>query len=155
MHAWNESVTMSMLRAREALMARFRPILAEHELSEPQWRVLRALSEVPEMSVTETADVTMLLGPSISRIVRDLEARGLIGRIAHGRKPNQYHLRILPEGKQVIRKVAPKADACLGGMAQEMGPEKVRQMQALLEAFAALNESHPKRNGRLTENGLA
>ena len=128
-----------MLRAREALMSRFRPILAEHGLTEPQWRVLRALSEVREMSVTETAEITMLLLPSVSRIVRDLEARGLIARMSHGRKANQFHLKIQPEGRQLLKKLAPKADACLGGIATEYGSDKLQELQVLLEQFAALN----------------
>ena len=34
-----------MLRAREAIMISFRPILAKHGFTEQQWRVLRVLGE--------------------------------------------------------------------------------------------------------------
>jgi len=34
---------MELLKAREAAMERFRPMLREHGLTEQQWRVIRAL----------------------------------------------------------------------------------------------------------------
>ena len=41
----NKSLTISMLKAREALMLSFRPMLAKHNFTEQQWRVLRVLGE--------------------------------------------------------------------------------------------------------------
>ncbi|MGB8973723.1 MAG: homoprotocatechuate degradation operon regulator HpaR, partial [Pseudomonas capeferrum] len=35
------SLTLSLLQAREAAMAFFRPLLNEHDLTEQQWRVIR------------------------------------------------------------------------------------------------------------------
>src|SRR3954464_5528671 len=74
------SLPMSLLRAREAVMRQFRPSLRKHGLTEQQWRILRALAAVETIEVTELARVAFLLGPSLSRILRDLEARGLIAR---------------------------------------------------------------------------
>ena len=143
MHSWSNSVTLSMLRAREAMASRFRPILAGHGLTEPQWRVLRALSETKEMTMTETAEATMLMLPSVSRIVRDLEARGLIAKLSHGRKANQFHLRLKPKGEAVLNTVLPLAEASLGGMEKEFGPARMKQLLTLLDAFGALNEASP------------
>lgn len=36
---------MVLLRAREVIMAHFRPMLARHDITERQWRVLRVLAE--------------------------------------------------------------------------------------------------------------
>ena len=71
---------MSLLRAREAVMRQFRPSLRNHGLTEQQWRILRALTAVDNIEVTELARTAFLLGPSLSRILRDLEARHLIER---------------------------------------------------------------------------
>ena len=40
---FEQSLPMELLKAREAAMARFRPMLRSHGLTEQQWRVLRAL----------------------------------------------------------------------------------------------------------------
>src|SRR3954449_11991293 len=80
MRDFSRSLPMSLLRAREAVMRQFRPSLRQHGLTEQQWRILRALATVDAIEVTELARVAFLLGPSLSRILRDLEARGLIER---------------------------------------------------------------------------
>ena len=41
-----KSLTITLLRAREALMMSFRPMLAKHNFTEQQWRVLRVLGEL-------------------------------------------------------------------------------------------------------------
>jgi len=78
MRDFSRSLPMSLLRAREAVMRQFRPSLRNHGLTEQQWRILRALTTVDAIEVTELARVAFLLGPSLSRILRDLEARDLI-----------------------------------------------------------------------------
>ena len=74
------SLPLKLLRAREVVMDRFRPHLAAHNVTEQQCRVLRALAEVGERDATSLADTTCLLPPSLSRILHDLEARGLLER---------------------------------------------------------------------------
>src|SRR6187397_1854231 len=80
MREFSRSLPMSLLRAREAGMRQFRPSLRQHGLTEQQWRILRALAAVEMIEVTELARVGFLLGPSLSRILRDLEKRRLIER---------------------------------------------------------------------------
>ena len=80
MRDFSRSLPMSLLRAREAVMRQFRPSLRDHGLTEQQWRILRALAAVDAIEVTELARVAFLLGPSLSRMLRDLEARRLIER---------------------------------------------------------------------------
>ena len=80
MREFSRSLPMSLLRAREAVMRQFRPSLRNHGLTEQQWRILRALTAVDTIEVTELARVAFLLGPSLSRILRDLKARDLIER---------------------------------------------------------------------------
>src|SRR5213082_3818153 len=82
MREFSRSLPMSLLRAREAVMRQFRPSLRDYGLTEQQWRILRALTSVDTIEVTELAQVAFLLGPSLSRILRDLEARDLIERRA-------------------------------------------------------------------------
>ena len=81
MRDFSASLPMVLLQTREAAMQLFRPLLAEHDLTEQQWRVLRALSATPEpIEVGAIVDATFLLAPSLSRILRDLEGRQLVRR---------------------------------------------------------------------------
>ncbi|MCP4224610.1 MAG: homoprotocatechuate degradation operon regulator HpaR, partial [Actinomycetia bacterium] len=58
---FTESLPMALLQARESAMRLFRPLLAEHDLTEQQWRVLRALAGARRgVEVTTLADHTFL-----------------------------------------------------------------------------------------------
>jgi len=46
MREFSRSLPMSLLRAREAVMRQFRPALRRHDLTEQQWRILRALAAI-------------------------------------------------------------------------------------------------------------
>src|SRR5579883_3577127 len=80
MRPFSESLPMALLRSREAVMRLFRPGLRKHGVTEQQWRILRALAHSGPMEVTELAEATFLLAPSLSRILATLEQRGLIVR---------------------------------------------------------------------------
>ena len=50
------SLPIALLRARETLMSRFRPLLAAHNVTEQQWRVLRVLYEAGPLNATQISD---------------------------------------------------------------------------------------------------
>src|ERR1700742_1799226 len=78
--AFSESLPMALLRTREAVMCLFRPGLRSVGVTEQQWRILRALAHAGPMEVTELAEATFLLAPSLSRILPDMEKRQLLVR---------------------------------------------------------------------------
>src|SRR5262245_61859399 len=69
------SLTIGLLRAREAVMSHFRPILAAHDVTEQQWRVIRVLFEAGTLDASEVADKASILAPSLTRMIRSLEER--------------------------------------------------------------------------------
>src|SRR5207249_2706394 len=78
MREFSRSLPMSLLRAREAVMRQFRPSLRNHGLTEQQWRILRALTTVDTIEVSELAGVAVLVGPSLAGILRDRAGRHLV-----------------------------------------------------------------------------
>src|SRR3979490_2791424 len=111
MREFSRSLPMSLLRAREAVMRQFRPSLRNHGLTEQQWRILRALTAVDAIEVTELARVAFLLGPSLSRILRDLEARHLIERKVAKADLRRGVVSISAKGVKLIEAVAPSSEA--------------------------------------------
>ena len=55
---FEHSLPMMLLRAREAVMGRFRPMLRKFDLTEQQWRIIRALSEVEERDASDRREKT-------------------------------------------------------------------------------------------------
>src|SRR6201982_1768171 len=111
MRDFSRSLPMSLLRAREAVMRQFRPSLRNHGLTEQQWRILRALAAIDAIEVTELARTAFLLGPSLSRILRDLEARHLIERKAAKTDLRRAVVSISAKGLKLIEAVAPTSEA--------------------------------------------
>ena len=77
----SRSLPIALLRAREQVIAPFRPLLSAAGVSEAQWRVLRVLEEHGRLDPATTAQKACVLLPSLTRIVRDLETRSLIRRL--------------------------------------------------------------------------
>jgi homoprotocatechuate degradation regulator HpaR len=70
---FQHSLPMELLKAREAAMSRFRPMLRRHGLTEQQWRVVRALAAYQKIDASELAKKSFLLAPSLTRILQFLE----------------------------------------------------------------------------------
>ena len=135
MREFSRSLPMSLLRAREAVMRQFRPSLRNHGLTEQQWRILRALTSVDEIEVTELAHVAFLLGPSLSRILRDLEARQLIERKAAQNDLRRAVVSISAKGLKLIEAVAPTSEAIYAAITRQYGARKLAELQEMLGAL--------------------
>jgi homoprotocatechuate degradation regulator HpaR len=132
MREFSRSLPMSLLRAREAVMRQFRPSLRDHGLTEQQWRILRALASVETIEVTELARVAFLLGPSLSRILRDLEARHLIERRVAKADQRRGLVSISAKGVRLIETVAPTSEAIYAAITRRYGARKLRELQDML-----------------------
>jgi homoprotocatechuate degradation regulator HpaR len=132
MRDFSRSLPMSLLRAREAVMRQFRPSLRHHGLTEQQWRILRALAAVESIEVTELARVAFLLGPSLSRILRDLEARHLIERRAAEADLRRAVVSISAKGLRLIEAVAPTSEAIYAAITRRFGARKLAELQHML-----------------------
>ncbi|MVT49733.1 homoprotocatechuate degradation operon regulator HpaR [Bradyrhizobium yuanmingense] len=132
MRDFSRSLPMSLLRAREAVMRQFRPSLREHGLTEQQWRILRALAAIEAVEVTELARTAFLLGPSLSRILRDLEARNLIERKTAKADQRRSMVSISKEGLKLMASVAPTSEAIYAEITRRFGARKLAELQEML-----------------------
>jgi homoprotocatechuate degradation regulator HpaR len=135
MREFSRSLPMSLLRAREAVMRQFRPSLRDHGLTEQQWRILRALAAVDAIEVTELAHVAFLLGPSLSRILRDLEARRLIERKVAKADLRRAVVSISAKGLKLIEAVAPNSEAIYAAITKRYGARRLAELQDMLHAL--------------------
>ncbi|HKU05285.1 MAG TPA: homoprotocatechuate degradation operon regulator HpaR [Bradyrhizobium sp.] len=135
MREFSRSLPMSLLRAREAVMRQFRPSLRNHGLTEQQWRILRALTAVEAIEVTELARMAFLLGPSLSRILRDLEARQLVERKTAELDQRRAVVSISAKGVKLIEAVAPTSEAIYAEITRRFGARRLSELQEMLAAL--------------------
>jgi homoprotocatechuate degradation regulator HpaR len=92
-------------------MDRFRPHLAAHDVTEQQWRVLRALAEVGEIDASTLAEISCLLPPSLSRMMQDLEARGLLDRRRPQGDRRTTLIRLSKDGRALFETMSKRSEA--------------------------------------------
>lgn len=132
------SLPMQLLRAREAAMAHFRPMLRKHDLTEQQWRVIRVLASEPTMDASELARRSLLLAPSLSRILAHLETKGVVGRTPDLADQRRSVLALTVAGRKKFRAVGPDSEALYGEIEARFGRKKLATLYSLL---AELNEA--------------
>jgi homoprotocatechuate degradation regulator HpaR len=126
---------MELLKAREAAMARFRPVLREWGLTEQQWRVIRALSEYQPLDASELATRSFLLAPSLTRILKNLEKQGLITRSADSSDQRKQVVSLSSKGQERFDQAAPESEALYAEIEAEFGVDRLELLYELLSEF--------------------
>ncbi len=133
MRDFSRSLPMALLRAREAVMDRFRPSLRDFGVTEQQWRVLRALYDGGEVETGALARLCCLLTPSLSRILKRLEAAGLVVRRAAPADQRRTLVAIAPAGRALLERRAPGSEAQYRAMEAAVGKERIDALYRILE----------------------
>jgi homoprotocatechuate degradation regulator HpaR len=134
------ALPIALLRAREAVMARFRPILASYDVTEQQWRVIRVLGEESPLDASDVADRACVLAPSLTRIIRALEERKLITRQRDAEDGRRIALAIAPQGLAMIRDVTPETSAVYAALEARYGRGRIDRLLDMLDELARLKE---------------
>ena len=132
------SLAIGLLRAREAVMSHFRPILADHDVTEQQWRVIRVLSEAGTLDATEVADKAFILAPSLTRMIKSLEERGFITKHKDKADGRRVLLKLAPPGRAIIDEVMPDSRRVYAKIDALFGADRVGELLDMLDELAAL-----------------
>ena len=135
MRDFKHSLPMELLKAREAAMARFRPMLREHGLTEQQWRVIRALYEYGKIDASELARRSFLLAPSLTRILKFLEQKAIVRRSTDTNDQRRTVLVLTPKGKRIYSEVGPDSEALYMEIEKDFGVGKLEALYKLLTDF--------------------
>ena len=140
MRSFESSLPMALLRAREATMRLFRPLLAAHDLTEQQWRVLRALTATDDpVDAGDLAERTYLLAPSLSRILANLEERGLIVRAVDPHDQRRALIALSEHGVRQVRTIAPDSELRYSTIEHAFGADRLARLLDELHDLAALD----------------
>ncbi len=143
MRDFSRSLPMALLKAREAVMDRFRPSLREFGITEQQWRVLRALYGRGEVETGALAGLCCLLTPSLSRILKHLEATGLVSRRPAPSDQRRTLVTISTAGRALLERRAPLSEAQYRAIEEAFGKERI---DALYSTLGDLVEALEKTN---------
>ena len=133
---FNQSLPMMLLKAREAAMSRFRPMLRKHNLTEQRWRVIRVIYEHNHIDEGELAEKSFLLSPSLTRILRYLESEKIVLRSGDIKDQRRSVFRLTDKGKEIINKVAPETESIYSDIERIFGSKEFSKIFNLLEKFS-------------------
>lgn len=134
------TLPIALLRAREAVMDRFRPLLATHDITEQQWRVMRVLQETGESDATQLSQSANVLAPSLTRMLRALETRGFTVARKDPADARRAIITLTDAGRGFIRALAPESSAIYAGIEARLGRDRIEhlldELDFLLQSLA-------------------
>ena len=132
----SRSLAIAMLRAREAMMLSFRPVLAKHRFTEQQWRVLRVLGEKGTSDAGQVAFDACILAPSLSRIIGKLEKDNYISRFIDSKDGRRVNLSLTKTGQDTLNKIAPDMELIYKAIQKRYGEEKLTNLLDILSEIS-------------------
>lgn len=115
----------TFLLAYESVIETLRPAMKAANLTEPQWRVLHELSVRSPIIASELAANTFVRASSLSRILRDLEARDLIARAQQFEDLRKTLVSLTDYGRKTILPIETAYGEMVGRVMTGAGSETV------------------------------
>src|SRR5947209_20236621 len=117
-------------------------VVADANLTMPQWAILAHIDELPDVDQSGLAEMTSFDKTSTGRIVDQLEARGLVERRPNGADRRAWMLRATAQGHQLRRKLGSSSRAsqerllsCLSAKEQEVFVAMLRRVASAYERY--------------------
>lgn len=139
---YERSLTVALLRAREVTMRRFKRFADAHDLTLPQWRVLRALADGEPLDAGTLCQRCVILPPSLTRILRALADRGLIVQVA-STDARRHRVAIAPVGQALFETLVVQSEGTRHEIDRAFGEERMQLLLDMLNDLRMVTEGLP------------
>jgi homoprotocatechuate degradation regulator HpaR len=138
----HRNLPLLLLQARERVIARFRPILNAHGITEQQWRIVRALIDTGPMEPREIGEMCAISSPSLAGVLSRMEELGYIKRKRLDHDQRRVRVSLTPRSRALGARMAPQIEATYRDIETVIGPEfSTRFYRALDEMIGALAQA--------------
>ena len=134
---FEQTISAVLIGAKEAVLAPMRPKLREYNITEPQWRVLRVINDRGATDASGLAEVGLLHAPSVTRILKELEARGLLVRETDPEDRRRTLAALTPEGRELFKIISRDVLRVMGEYADRFGQDRMDRLLTELRALTA------------------
>ena len=149
---YDDSLTIALLRARDAVTAQFRDHVGEAGLTLQQWRVIRALAGGAALDTTTLAKSCVILAPSLTRIVRHLGDLGLVEQVP-SRDRRQRVIKLTPQGEALFTDIWEVSQRKYAAIEDAFGSEELHDLVVSLNRLRACLEIETKTEDRVGDGG--
>ena len=133
---YDQSLTIALLRARDAVTALFREHVAAAGLTLQQWRVIRALAGGHELDTTTLSHRCIILPPSLSRILRFLATEQLVENVPTSDR-RQRVVRLTEKGQALFDRTWVTSQEKYAAIEAAFGTDDTRQLVDTLNRLRA------------------
>ena len=134
---FEQTISAVLLSAKEAVLAPMRPKLREYNITEPQWRVLRVVNDRGATDASALAEIGLLHAPSVTRILKELEARKLVVRERDPDDRRRTLVALTPEGRELFRIISRDVIRVMGEYSDRFGAARLDRLLTELRALTA------------------
>ena len=113
-------------------MARFRPILNAHGLTEQQWRIVRALLD-GALEPREIGEVCRISSPSLAGVLARMDDLGLVERRRLDHDARRLLVTLTPRSRALAARMAPHIEERYARIEAELGEEFIGRLYAALD----------------------
>jgi homoprotocatechuate degradation regulator HpaR len=136
----HRNLPLLLLQAREQVIARFRPILNAHGITEQQWRIVRVLIDTGPLEPREIGDLCRISSPSLAGVLSRMEELGYIKRKRLDHDQRRLRVSLTPRSRTLGANMAPQIEATYREIEAAIGSEfSTRFYRALDELIGALS----------------
>jgi len=140
---YERSIGAILIRAKEAVISPMRLTLREHNITEPQWRVMRVLNDRGISDATSLAEHCNLHLPSVSRILRELCSRQYVLKKNDPTDQRRTKVFLSQKGQEMVGINSREIRQLIDGYACRFGANRLDSLLKELEALsAAIGDAH-------------
>jgi homoprotocatechuate degradation regulator HpaR len=144
----HRNLPLLLLQAREQVIARFRPILNEHGITEQQWRVVRALIDTGPLEPREIGELCRISSPSLAGVLSRMEELGYIKRKRLDHDQRRQRVSLTPRSRTLSARMAPQIEATYRDIESVIGLEFSTRFYGALDELIGALSAHSGYNGR-------
>ncbi|WP_437437764.1 homoprotocatechuate degradation operon regulator HpaR [Trinickia violacea] len=133
----HRNLPMLLLRAREKMMDRFRPLITAQGLTEQQWRVIRALNEKGPLEPRQISDLCTISSPSMAGVLARMETLGLVTKERFADDQRRVRVSLTAKSVKLVKVLSRDLEAEYGAIERAVGADVVAQVYQAVDALLA------------------
>src|SRR3954470_2762469 len=131
----HRNLPLLLLKAREDVIARFRPILNANGVTEQQWRILRTLAEHDPnpLEPRQLCELCTMLAPSVTGMLGRMQDMRLLTRKRADTDQRRQLVTLTAQGRAIVRRIAPRVENEYRALEAAIGKSLVRDVYDVLD----------------------
>lgn len=131
------NLPMMLLMVRERVVARFRPLLHVHGLTEQQWRILRVVHDARRLEQRQISRACGISAPSLAGVLARMESLGLVTRARPPHDQRRVEVDLTPRSRELVQMLAPQIEGVYRQLETDIDPAVISSLIDSLDTMLA------------------